>query len=365
MKDDFIQSIVYPEKEEFYNVYEEIKRQKLPLFLYGAGNLASNIIKNLRLESIQIEGLLIDGEENITFEKKKYGIKVYNFWNFINRSTQCNIIIAYAKGYRKKEFLEGMRCFANVYIIDNPFEHHKNIDSIYVKNNSNKLQEAYELFEDNHSKKSFCAFINARINHNIKWVTEVSQTDWDEFNNDVMFTKPDEIFLDIGAYDGGSIQRFLVSNNYMAKKIIGIEPDENNFHKLSTYIKSISQYNCKLYQTGCWSEKTKLPFNQDDKCSRLDQDSKYYIDVDKIDNICGLEEEITLYNMGISVAEYEILIGSKELIKKWHPKLIIFMGSARDELWKIPIFIRKLSSDYKIYLRFLTAMPSRFFLYAI
>lgn len=365
MEDNFIKNIVYPEKEEVYNIYEELKKQELPLFLYGAGNLATNIIKHLRLENIQIEGILIDKEENITFEKK-YGIQVYIFSDFIiNRSTQCNIIIAYAKGYRKKEYLERLYCFENVYVIDNPFEHHKKIDSSYVKNNFNKLQEAYELFEDDLSKKSFCAFINARINHDIKWVIEISQIDWDEFNNDVMFTKSDETFLDIGAYDGGSIQRFLVSNNYMAKKIIGIEPDENNFQKLSTYIKSVSQCNCKLYQTGCWFEKTRLPFNQDDKCSRLDLDSNYYIDVDKIDNICGLEEKITLYNMGISVAEYEILIGSKELIKKWNPKLVIFMGSARDELWEIPIYIHKLSSEYKIYLRFLTAMPSRLFLYAI
>lgn len=368
MKNDFGEKISYPKEETNYNIYAELKAQELPLYLYGAGNLASNIIQKLVKEDILIDGILIDKEaENDDLDKKrKTGIPVYYFSDFVmNRSELCNVLIAFAKGYRKKSSIEKIPCFTNVYILENPFEHHKRIESEYIKSNLNMLRKAYKLLEDDLSKESFCAFINARINGNAEWVADVSKTDIDEFNNDVMFTRKDEVFLDVGAYNGGSIKRFLASNGFNAKKIIGIEPDESNYRILSDYMKSIQEYDYELHQIGCWFEKARLPFNKDDKCSRLDSKSQYYIDVDKIDNICGLDERITLYNMGISVAEYEILRGSSELIKKWHPKLIVFMGSARDELWQIPQYIHELSSEYKIYLRFLTAMPSRFFLYAV
>ena len=368
MNSNFVDRISYPEERDFCDIYVEIKSQDRPLYLYGAGNLASRIIKRLKEEKIHIEGILVDrkAEENMGVLERKIGIHVYDFAEFIAQNDQqCNLIIAFAKGYREKKRIEEISCFNRVYVLDNPIAHHRQIEKDFVRENLDKLNLAYNLFEDEKSKDNFCAFINARINHDAEWVIKASKEDADEFNNDIMTTIQEEVFLDIGAYDGGSIKRFLISNNFKAKKIIGIEPDPNNFQRLSEYMKLNCRSEYELHQIGCWFEKTRLPFNNDEKCSRLDPESDSFIDVDRVDSICGTEEKITLYNMGISVAEYEILKGSSELIRRWHPKIMIFMGSAKEELWQIPAYINELSRDYKIYLRFLTAMPSRIFLYAI
>lgn len=367
MNNKFLSNLHFPCTQKSEDIYEKMRKQDLPIYIYGAGNLATKIIQNLEIRKISIAGVLIDKEVGVLpFGIREKVYPIFYFSEFISECREkCNLIIGFAKGYRRKSLIENMSIFHEVYIIDSPFEHQNELTGDFTKKHMDKLSEAYGLFSDELSRQYFCAYINSRINKEAMWVIDSVEKDINEFNNDVITLMEDEVFLDVGAYDGGSIKRFLTANKLRVKKIIGIEPDEKNFNNLELYMKAECKYDYKLYRIGCWKEKSKLPFNNDGKCSRLSQESHFYIDVDKVDSICGLDEEITLFNMGISVAEYEILQGSSELIKKWHPKMIIFMGAAKSELWEIPMYIKKLSEDYRIYLRFLTAMPSRFFLYAV
>ena len=41
------------------------------------------------------------------------------------------------------------------------------------------------------------------------------------------------------------------------------------------------------------------------------------------------------------------------------------MGSAKEELYTIPQYVKELNESYQIYLRFIQAMPSRIFMYAV
>ena len=46
------------------NVYDQMKKSILPLYIYGAGNLAENILKKLNEYGIKLEGCITDfGEE--------------------------------------------------------------------------------------------------------------------------------------------------------------------------------------------------------------------------------------------------------------------------------------------------------------
>lgn len=41
------------------------------------------------------------------------------------------------------------------------------------------------------------------------------------------------------------------------------------------------------------------------------------------------------------------------------------MGSAKEELYTIHQYVKELNESYQIYLRFIQAMPSRIFMYAV
>lgn len=346
----------------FMNALMKIKESTLPLYLYGAGNLAKNILKRLNEYEIELEGCITDsGEESFG----QY--KVYKYNEFVKQGERAssNLLIGFASAYERKAYLEKEEVFAEVFEIANPFTHHEHFDLKFVTEHRTQLEEAYHQLGDQYSKQCFCAFINARIWENSDYVREVFHSEINEFNNDVINTDVNEVFLDVGAYNGGSISRFLKSNNGDYDKIIGIEPEKTNFQRLKAFCTK-NQIRAELYEIGCWNKKDKLFFNgSDDKCCRLDENGTDCIEVDAIDNIISRDVEVSMLNLGISTAEKEILEGARQTIKKNLPKMIIFMGSAKEELYTLPKCIKEIDESYKLYLRFIQAMPSRIFMYAI
>ncbi len=357
--------LVHIEKNGYQiDIYEKMKKSELPLFIYGGGNLAKNIKKKLDEYEIKLDGCITDSGQEVFLE---YDVYKYDNFKKIMKKESCNLLIGFASAYayEKKCKLEKEPIFKEIFEIANPFDHHTHFEYDFVRKHCIELEEVYNELEDEYSRECFCAFINARIWENSDYVRAVFRNEIDEFNNDVISLDINEVFLDVGAYNGGSINRFLKSNNRSYKKIIGIEPEDENFRKLQLFCEE-NRICAELHHIGCWNKKDRLSFNNnDDKCCRLDENSSNYIDVDAIDNIISKDIPVSLINLGISTAEKEILEGAKQTISKSLPKMLIFMGSAKEELYTIPKYIKEINESYKLYYRFIQAMPSRIFLFAI
>jgi len=348
--------------DNFGHALDDLKKQDLPLLIYGAGNLAEAVFKKLNENNIRVAGFFTDngGEEFL-------GYSVVSISNLAFYGKQgCNVILGFAAAYRKKEFLYGVDAVNKVFELDNPFEHHKKFDHDFFYNNRQSFSEIYHLLEDELSRESFIAFVNCRVNQSSSYAVNVSPADIDEFYNDVFKLSHREVFLDVGAYRGGSIERFLMSVCGKYKKIIAIEPETENFRFLNEFVQTKKLDNISLHQIGCWYEKGRLAFNnEENKCCRIEEEADFYIDVDSLDNICEFEDEISVINIGISTALCEIVQGASSIIKADLPKIIVFMGAAKEELFLIPKLIKNIDSRYGIYFRFQSSMASRLFLYAI
>ncbi len=331
------------------------------IYIYGAGNLADNLLMRCEEHGISIAGLLTDlGEEQ---RHGKY--EVLCLEEILHSDIEpFNLLIGFAKGYQRNvhERLMMHKKVRRIYEVANPFPGHKRFDLKFVRDNYEALEEIYNKLADEESQRTLAAFINARVHEDAAFVREVYDINNSEFANDFLQLSDKEVYLDIGAYKGASILRFLKATNGNCKKIIGIEAD-------GEFCEAI-RHNCEKYQpkvihSGCWNCKDTLRFRRDDKCSRLDADEgDMVLEVDTVDHLLG-DEDVTYYYMGISTCEKEILEGSTELIRRCHPKLQIFYGPSREELYSIPRLIHAINPSYRIYLRFIDAMPSRLYLYAI
>ena len=60
--------------------------------------------------------------------------------------------------------------------------------------------------------------------------------------------------------------------------------------------------------------------------------------------------KIDLIKMDIEGSEIEALLGARQTIRKFKPRLQICSYHKFDDLWEIPILIKKLSPDYLLYL---------------
>jgi FkbM family methyltransferase len=193
------------------------------------------------------------------------------------------------------------------------------------------------------------------------------------FGSDFIKLTENEVYLDIGCYNGGTIVDFInlcKKNNVTYRKIIGVESSPKRY---PIVVSDVENYeNIEILNMGAWSEKKDLEF-----CVGFADENvtfhehmhsitrpKEVIQVDEIDNITK-GEEVTFIKMDIEGAELEALKGATETIKKYKPKLAICIYHRECDIVEIPRFIHQLVPQYKFYIRHHSFLPWETVLYAI
>ena len=74
--------------------------------------------------------------------------------------------------------------------------------------------------------------------------------------------------------------------------------------------------------------------------------------------------DVTIIKINFLNGVCETLDGAANIIKKQMPKLVIMVGFDEWGLIKIPKKVKELNSNYKISLRYASAMPARLILFA-
>ena len=69
--------------------------------------------------------------------------------------------------------------------------------------------------------------------------------------------------------------------------------------------------------------------------------------------------------MDVEGAEYNSLIGARETIVKYKPKLAISVYHRRDDIWRIPMLLLQYNPDYRFYLRIYSFTGNDTVLYAV
>lgn len=237
-------------------------------------------------------------------------------------------------------------------------------------------EKAYCLLEDQYSKDLMEYSLFYKLTGNglefSKWLCGDSFFDMQIVPADI-----EHVYVDIGAYTGDTVFRFCVFTRGRYQKIIAIEPDSQNFKALQSFVKFGRLENVHLVNKGGWRNADILNFytlkTQED--IQYDSSNFYYdlqqnmdvyynaleekhilettvtkVPVDSLDHI--LEgEKATLIKINALAADYPILEGCSETIKKYKPCIIIEYGTQEEGLWKIPLLIKELRPDYKLYLR--------------
>lgn len=185
------------------------------------------------------------------------------------------------------------------------------------------------------------------------------------FPDDIdVFSAMDAIRLvDAGAYCGDTIRSIMdvsVKNNLKIEYIASFEPDPENLKGLREEIWRRSQGGCKarffLYPAAVWERSESLHFADNLATSSciVPRD----LDSDPADTILGLSIDDCLYaaapnfiKMDVEGAEKEAIAGARETIVSHRPVLAICLYHRPGDLWQIPLLLKKMVPDYRMYLR--------------
>jgi len=352
-------------------ILQTLKLSRKPILVYGAGVYAYVVIKYLRALGVEVAKIVVDAaykKEN-TF----LGLEVLAVEDVICDLRDFHVVIG-TSNYpvaigRLKNFgiddpiVIDIPDFLN---IPAPF---MNYD--FVSSNQARLETAYDLLEDDLSRQTFIAAINTKINEDTGFIKPFVQLDHLYFAQTEFPVGEDEILLDVGGYNGDSIRDFIKVTNGKFRHIVSLEPFPKLYADLLSTIRDLGIADkCSAIQAGAWSQEGTLPFNVTD----CEIDSKvvtnplhggHSIVVRRIDDILGdIRMDVTFIKMDINGSEYHALKGAFGTITRCKPRLAIKMH-VKEDFYRLPILLKEISPDIKLFLRQRNYMSMMLVLYGI
>lgn len=223
--------------------------------------------------------------------------------------------------------------------------------------------KVYNLLNDEESKEIYAKTIYNRVAHgfNIPHYEDI----YEKYGSGEYFEpyncyklSDNENFIDVGAYNGDTIQTFMHITNNKYNNIYALEMDRDNYNELSLFTSKIKDVSAvHLYNCGAWNEELEVNVNGEGMVCRVGErvdsdmiDSEInHVTLKTIDSL-GLKN-ITLIKMDIEGAEVKALEGARKTIEDCKPKLAICVYHRFSDFWKVPLLIKEINPEYKIAVR--------------
>lgn len=264
-------------------------------------------------------------DELITIDDLVVIITVAKYKDIYNQLKELNLEVYYIGD-----------CFLNMY--------DEKYSKQYFESSRKNIIESFYLFEDYQSKEIYVEhFLNKVSNRNDVKPFYDLQTEGEYFNTELLDITNEEHFVDCGAFNGDTIISFLKKCNNEYKTIYAFELDSNIYKELIGNIKKFKINNVKAYNFGVGEEEKEIVYS-------YKGDKKLKSKLVRLDDILS-EDKVTFIKMDIEGAEYGALKSSVKIIKEQAPKLAICTYHLLQDLWEIPLFIKKVNPHYKLYMR--------------
>ena len=104
-------------------------------------------------------------------------------------------------------------------------------DRNFLNSHMEEINLAHSLLADDFSRKIFEGYVNFQFGGRLEILKEI-ETPESEIYETVLNFNEEETFVDIGAYRGDTVEKFIELTNGSYKKIIAAEPDFKTYQKL-------------------------------------------------------------------------------------------------------------------------------------
>lgn len=235
-------------------------------------------------------------------------------------------------------------------------------DDFYFSSHKRELNTIFRMMNDSFSKKVLCNVIKARAENDYSEIYKV-------YSDNQYFALPQmrasgsrlyETFIDVGAFTGDTIEKFLSDRTDVFKKIIAFEPAEKQFAALK---KRCERLNAEwaFEENRIICEKLALS----DKISNLsifetknnlggtyvsDSNGDNCVQATSLDDYVK-NDSIDFIKVDIEGFEMKFLIGAANTITRCKPKIAICIYHSPADFYRIPLYIKQLVPEYKMAVR--------------
>lgn len=332
-------------------MWDYLKTSKKPILLYGMGDAALRIANELEKRDIKISGIF--ASDGFVRGHEFLGHKVLTYSAAKEKFKDMIVLLCF--GSHLDDVILNIKRISleqELYAPDLPVIGEGLFTRDYLNEHREDVSYLMNILADDKSKAVLSDLLSYRQSGIIDYLFKAETTDSEnykllDFNND-------EIYMDLGAYTGDTVLDFVsMIDNY--EKIYAVEPEERNFRKLTENTKSLS--NIQLINAAIGDSKGETLFTHGaGKGGAVGKGKTRLIAKESIDSILG-GQRISYIKMDLEGEEEKALLGGKESIIKYKPKMLVACYHRIDDYFRLPKLILELNPDYKIYLRKSKGLP--------
>jgi len=228
------------------------------------------------------------------------------------------------------------------------------LDRVSCASVQENLCRLIDILNDEESKRVLSVIVRNWFGRSDSLHTYGDVATFDQyFPPEIISLSEHEVFIDAGAFNGDTLTNFLshVRNRFL--HAIAYELDKTCYRQLQGVIQGmnaavkerITAYNLGLYDTNghvsyidnATSSSINSSAGRQGRVVRLD------------DHLAGAT--VTFIKMDIEGAEINALRGAERTLTSSVPKLAISVYHQPAHIWEVPLLLKKLVPDYRIYLR--------------
>ena len=336
------------------------------IVIYGFGDLGRKMLSGMRKIGIEPLGVIDSGIaaktgfiENLPCVSLEEGVQRWG-------SNAVFIVAVFnqsgERDFKKiKETLEAHNVKRIVYFLSYFWKHASTFLPYYSINlpsqafaQVEQIKKAFDLLEDDRSREDFAFFIESVTSPLPERTFSAISKEQTYFPEDIISLSYDEVFIDCGAFQGDNLKKFHSLTKGRCKAYIGVEPDPANYAKLQRCINdSHFSFDGAVDAQACGVGRHRHTVRFDSQgtiSSSIVESGRYSVLINSLEDIVGSYVP-TYIKMDVEGFELEALEGGENFLRKYCPKLAICIYHVQDHPWSLPLFIRRISSNYKIYLR--------------
>lgn len=335
------------------SVWTRLKTDNKPVVLYGMGDGADKVLN--AFEHFGITASAVMASDDFVRGQSFHGFKVKKLSEVEVEYGDFNIALCFAS--QLDDVMNTIKSVAEKHttlVPSVPVFGDNLFDDNFITENKDDIEKAYNLLADELSKKVYENVLKFYYTGELSLLDEIT-TDKDEAFNNILRLGNSEVYVDLGAYNGDTIDEFLHYCGGSYRKIIAFEPNSKNFAKLQSHCENLK--NIDLWQLGAYNRNTILTFNNKAGRNSAIAETGSATRVACVDSIlCGMAASYV--KADVEGADFETLLGMKNTLQNFKPKLNFAAYHRFEDIFRLPILINRLNPEYKIYLRHHPYIPA-------
>lgn len=341
------------------SVWQRLKETEKPIVMYGMGDGAEKIMNVMNSLGIKPKEFMasdefVRGHSFLGYQVKKISEIEEEYEDFV-------IVVCFGSNLpsvtdRLYELSEKYELYAP----DVPVVGEGLFDEKYVTEHAAELKKVRKMLADEKSREVFDTLIAYKLSGDINKLREC-ETPLEEAEALLKIGKT-ETYVDLGAYNGDTVDRFLKLTNKDFSEIYAVEPDFRNFSRMVRRNYALGRGIFHPINAAAWNENKQLEFRRSggrnsSACNQYGRGMVVKVNGITVDKMLG-EKKPTLIKIDVEGAEKEALEGAAESISKHRPRLILSVYHRTEDLIALPLQVKALNGGYRLYLRHHPYIPA-------